>query len=482
MKHFIVLFLFTLINTLGAFSQQTTIYGKAQTYAGDTLLLKTKADLLSTETTVLGKAAVGKEGEFRFEVSVDKITPAFIHLDVFEGYLFLEAGKSYEIVLPQKTTRILADKLNPFFEPMQFYFQVVNSPADGLNTTIRNFDTQYNKLITKYFNYSKTRYSKKVSDSLILELEQHFGNQSSPYFLNYKKYKYLQVENLAYLRNSQKILNNYYIGKPLQTNNPAYLKMLIQTEPNLLHKHVLEFPESNIPKYLITDKSYHLLKNEIASAYKIPQGELLDLLLTQALYKSYTDMIFPEKPIFAVLDSIVIQTSNPAIRQTAENIRKEISALQPNSPAPEIVAHSLHDSIVSLSSKKGKFVYLVFCSVMSYPCQKQMALLEDIQNRYGQVMDVVSVLIDSKKRITKYSDKIPKNIDVWYNIDNKYLEAYKIKVYPTYLLIGPEGQLIFNPAVEPDNPEFEARFVNQYKAWKREHERHKQELNKGLNH
>ena len=133
---FIIIYAFA--NIINA--QNVIISGNARTYAGDEFHWKTYSDQLTFTETLLSTGKVDNKGNFKFTLNIDKPTISFIHLNVFKGILYIEPGKSYNIVLPKKVVKIPADELNPYFEETEFFVRCTNTDSTDLNYLIKKFD------------------------------------------------------------------------------------------------------------------------------------------------------------------------------------------------------------------------------------------------------------------------------------------------------------------------------------------------------
>jgi len=145
MRKAIAISLFCLIFSLNTSAQITTVKGNAKTYAGDTLCILAYSDYLSMKEEKLADAIVSSNGDFTFNFRCDEVRYAFIQLDVFSGFIFLEPGKNYEIVLPKKQNRAIEDQLNPYFKPMEFFISQIAIDKQSLNSLIPEFEKAYAK-------------------------------------------------------------------------------------------------------------------------------------------------------------------------------------------------------------------------------------------------------------------------------------------------------------------------------------------------
>ena len=79
-------------------------------------------------------------------------------------------------MLPEKKEKTMADKLNPYYDPIQYHIGITNSSEKELNYQLAFFDAIYSKMLDKasYFVFSKA-HSPDV-DGAILEVDSLFQN------------------------------------------------------------------------------------------------------------------------------------------------------------------------------------------------------------------------------------------------------------------------------------------------------------------
>ena len=102
-----------------------------------------------------------------------------------------------------------------------------------------------------------------------------------------------------------------------------------------------------------------------------------------------------------------------------------------------------------------------FCTTLSYPCLNTFGLLKALDEKYSEILQVVTVSVDEDNdhlqnliRTREYGWKFLQS-----GSQGNILEEYDIKAFPTYFLISPEGRLLLSPAPGPDK-EFEKIFLD----------------------
>jgi peroxiredoxin len=126
--------------------------------------------------------------------------------------------------------------------------------------------------------------------------------------------------------------------------------------------------------------------------------------------------------------------------------------------APEIALPDAKDSIVTLSSFKGKVVLIDFWASWCYPCRQSIPGVVKLYNKYkSKGFEVLAVSIDSKrsewKRASKYF-KLPYTSLLDPNGWNaKVIDTYGINGIPATFLLNKEGRIV---AIDEEGPALEA--------------------------
>lgn len=128
-----------------------------------------------------------------------------------------------------------------------------------------------------------------------------------------------------------------------------------------------------------------------------------------------------------------------------------IKKLLVGKPAPELEVTDIQGNPVSLSDFKGKTVLLDFWTTWCPPCLADAPALDKLYIKYGgKELMIVGISVSEEREIVeKFLQTHPHKYPVILTTDNEMPRPYEIGVFPTYMVIAPDGTL--TAAMEGDH-------------------------------
>ncbi|MDR0506402.1 MAG: TlpA family protein disulfide reductase [Dysgonamonadaceae bacterium] len=143
-----------------------------------------------------------------------------------------------------------------------------------------------------------------------------------------------------------------------------------------------------------------------------------------------------------------------------KNMKKAFPVMAENTPASDFSFPDITGKKVSLSSFKGKAVYIDFWATWCAPCIREIPFLQKLEADYqGKDIVFMSVSFDASKDKTKWKDfvtsKEMKGIQLFAGDEGKteLSEAYKILAIPRFVLVGKDGNIVNSDAPRPSSTE-----------------------------
>ncbi len=112
--------------------------------------------------------------------------------------------------------------------------------------------------------------------------------------------------------------------------------------------------------------------------------------------------------------------------------------------APALQVTDIQGKAISLAELKGKTVLLDFWTTWCPPCQADAPSIDKLNQKYGDKnLTIVGISVNEDREIVeKYLKKHPHSYSVVLSSENQMPRPYQIGVFPTYLIIGPDGTLM----------------------------------------
>lgn len=460
MKKRLAIFLFILF-TLTVFSQNATIVGTASGQPGKLVRIIDYADQFSRLEHTIAQTQTNISGEFFMQIEVSKTTFAFLALDLEKGEFYLSPGASYEF-------NILTDTVlrkQSIFDRLPLNFTLV-ATDDGIQLAIEEFNIAYNDFI---YNNIKNIYrskDKSVVMNFVVEMQEKYANNQPDYVSNYVDYSLASLLWLSKKESNRQILENYFINKPVLYDNIQYTDFFKEFFKNYFDNEKIytyeEFilainnaePISIVDKLLIRDEQLAL------------DRRIREIVVMLLLSRNYYNRDVNKERIISKLIDISHNSEYKENRVIAENFIIKLQELQKGTIAPGFTLIDSNNSSVSLDDFNGKFVLLSFVKEDCNICNFHTQLLNDIKKQNGDKFEIVTIIVgDNIDKLAMFAQKNGYNWPILKLGDNiLLLEDYKIRAYPSYIFINPDGTIAYANLPMPDEnmDMYLLRFMSRY--------------------
>jgi thiol-disulfide isomerase/thioredoxin len=129
-------------------------------------------------------------------------------------------------------------------------------------------------------------------------------------------------------------------------------------------------------------------------------------------------------------------------------------AIQPGKPAPDFKVVDMQGVEHTLAEYRGKYVYIDFWATWCGPCKIEIPHLKDLYEEYKDSnLAIMSISVDRDK--SAWEKMVTEEGFSWLQFHDATMEndKYIVKYIPTFVLIGPDGNIINCRAPRPSEPE-----------------------------
>ncbi|MGZ2370124.1 TlpA family protein disulfide reductase [Ancylomarina sp. YFZ004] len=438
-----------LILTLGvhnSFAKKVKLFGQHAAYANTQIKVLCYDDAFSKTQKQLAVIKLDKQGQFSVEFEIAKTQMVFLPLGVFRGYFFAEADKEYQLSLPPRRDLSPSQKTDPFFEPQDVLLGFRNADKNGLNSLIRKFDNQFDNFINQNFEVIYNQGSSSVGVGFAKQMNSDYALEKNPYFQVYLKYRLGFLDYLASPEAYISLENKYFAKQTLELNNTAYTTLFNKIYDNSLGAAFHRREKSKFNKALESSDPYQNL-NQLMQSYSVYQDKSFrDLLLAKAVFNATENAILTRSKAIRILEKINQNSKDSRVSQLTKNYLAKLSHLLKNTSVPNF---KLGD--IALEDYKGKYLYLNFCNTTNSVWDNDIESLKKLHEAFGKDIEFLSIASDVD--IVRFNNRLKQKNITWpivqIDAENPILEDYKIKVFPTYIIINPEGKVYQYPARGP---------------------------------
>lgn len=447
MKRF---FIFIMLSALvmGANAKKTTVSGKEPSYAGKTIRLNYYMDEVVGMQRTLDSCVVDTSGAFSFNVDIASPLQVFIPSETYNGFLFLEPGKKYEVTIPPFAERTLAQKLDPYFKPTDIFVQIAGLKQGDFNYKLMEFEDAFDFYSMKHIMYGGT------VDSLLKSIDQMkeiFNDLYADQFLG----RYMEYRFLLLLNTSSQIYQDSLIARlnvlGADEQNPAFWDVFNNLFDNFIPQTQYDREQYLSFQRIIEEGNAKMYFMLIANRYGIRDQSLKELVAIKWLYDLINQSQFDQFKVMDLLQKIGAGISSQQNRDMLTHVLNHTSINIIGLPAPNFVMKTIEGKKKKLSDFKGKYIYLNFENSVIDQTQKDLDVLLRFQNDYKNDLLILNVgmydLPESAKKLSqRYSGKMQFMLA---DNSDEVKELYKIKSIPSFFLIDKDGNFLITKGAEP---------------------------------
>lgn len=439
----LVVFFLLLFSVLG-YSQKVTVSGNDLSRAGKEIILYSWSDEITFLKDTIATCKIHKNGDFNCAFQLNETCPVFVLLEDRSAEFFAEPGTNYKIKIPTFKEPKAGKFLNPFQEEETIYLDLLQTDKTELNNMIRRFELMYNDYVSSRFNeiYKFAKHS--GVDTVIKILDTTFSYQGNQYFNEYKRYKIGMLRYFAYIRNDKYLTKEYFRNQPLLYDNPAYMSLFCQTYDNYFTYYAKTSEGRDLSMNISEQKSYQQLKKTLSKNIALDDENFKELVILKGLHDAFYSGNYKSDVLLQTLDSTILQLANPSHKKIALNIKKKITAPEKLKALKTLEFFDIDSTKHTFEQFSGKYIYVGFCNTLSFSCKEEFELAKKLPEKKEKAFEMVTIFLDDQIKTVK--EYIKTNNIKWpiFLADHKLaaLKELNVKVFPTYYLIGPDGNIV----------------------------------------
>lgn len=440
-----------------ALGRVTTISGNAPMHTNKEMTVFSVVDFLTKTKNTITKVKVSDQGAFSVDINIENTTYILLDFGKIKRYLYIEPSNEYKVVIDNISEKILSSE--SIYATDEQPANIINKDSTDINELLGRIESEIalftlkNKFIL--LNSSNT----DSIDAFAKMINRKYPVNKSNFFSLYVEYSIAKLYQLAYKANKDYFVQAFLLNKAVYADHPAYMKIF----QNHFQNYLMQVPEVGFKEKIfnyINRNEYDALMTRIFIAGETYGNQFKELLLLNIFYENYGHPELKPEMVKSLITKIMQTSRSASNRMAATNILRRIMELTPGADAPDFALYDLDSNIIQLSNYKGKYVYLCFGETWSRAFEMDIKMMKKWVGNYPE-MEIITVIVDEDP--LAYEAFIVQHQPTWTILHAGLVPAitldYKIKNYPSYFLIGPDGKLVFSPAKSPYEG-FENQFSN----------------------
>lgn len=428
---------------------KVVVSGKNESYAGETLDLRTYSEKILNSSESIATAKVDKEGEFKFEFDITNECQVFLPGDAQRGYMYVEPGKNYVVEIPNKRVRTLSEKLQPYFEPNEYLFFIQKSDKKDVNMKILQFEDAYD------FFTMKTLASKGDADTVLYsvkELNRIFSDMNTKFQKGYLDYRCLLLK--AQFSDPVKMGNVFseFAKLGVDKTNPAFWDLFNNVLYNLI-PNTLGSDNFYVFKKIMETSNAKMLLMHLQEAYKLTDTELKELAAIKIVGDLAAADIFDNRIVVKMLHNLSAAMTMAENKELALNVAATVGSTLVGEGAPNLVGNDMNGKKHELTEFLGKYIYLNICNSRLMKTEKDLKILDRFQETFEGQLQVVNIFVyDDKEYVEKVTRGLSGKMQVWMAPESDVLrKIYNARAIPSYYLMDNEGKFVLLRKAEPND-------------------------------
>tara|TARA_R110002072_G_scaffold301400_2_gene481051 strand:+ start:11680 stop:13062 length:1383 start_codon:yes stop_codon:yes gene_type:complete len=427
---------------------QVTIKGVAPAYIGETIEAFKILDYFSNKEERIASTTVEKDSMFTLYIESNFTQKIIIKSKNNKGFLLIQPNGKYEISFPEKD-KFSPNRPNGNLVEIAFY----NLDSMDINYKVLGFQRWVDHFLGN--NYHKKSLNNndfaESLDAFKTRVENAYKKDTSSFFKTHVRFTIAGLDNIpnAAERNRYEKHDFYIKHSPVSYNNETYMLYIKEFYQKLMPR--LSNKTNQAVYDGILKSSPTIIMKSLSTEYTLINLRVRELIMITALAEVYHSDDYPKTNIITILDSLSTKTMFNANKTVAMNLRSRITALVPGSKAPDFVLTSAESSTKTLYSFQKKHLYIHFFDPAREDGVKELPLLVDLQEKYGEFVQFVTI-VKEKTSISENEQALINSIPWEAYIlpqSNSIWENYGIENFSQFVLIDAAGYIVASPALGP---------------------------------
>lgn len=440
MKRLLLSGWFVLISLVAVGQTNVEIIGEVAGGAGKKVVLGGYSDMLTQAEVVFDSVRVGADGRFSLRCYANYPRLVFVQIERYSQSFYVEPSRRYDVYIPEFDWD-MDERRNIFLDPVALPMEFLGVDSSELNIRISRWEEKV-----------------EADNFRSLPVPAKANEEQEDFFERYVKFRTLELRLAQRMDSRKKLVRKYIENEPIRYYDETYMRFFLA-----LFEHSISYGTKKVAPWQMTDwvASGNLegWLDTLGLDPLLENEQVRELAALQALKEMYYMKDYDRESVVRMTQLLGERSKFQEHRELSERLLASFGQTE------EAVSRSLDFSLpdvernrVSLSSLKGKWVYVAFVRTGDPNCIKEIETMAHFRDSvYIKHPEVVFVSIVCDREFQKMyhflkNSKRGARCDwTWLHFDGDYelLERWEIVCYPTFVLLNPEGQKVYDYTPAP---------------------------------
>jgi thiol-disulfide isomerase/thioredoxin len=379
---------------------------------------------------------IDKNGCFQLSAELSETKKAFIKIDFYHTYIYLQPGENYRIIYDSFDFRI-DERINPQKLDMFLPYRFEQPDSNELNQLIWRFENMFDHfLVTHYFDGITRELYNNFSDRIRKTFE-YSGHQ---YFNEYKTYALADMERIFNLTSPARLFSTYIEDKPILYNNTAFADF-IKEYYSAYFPHQVRYNRNVFVDQINRANDLPAILDSLGRDTTLQNEKLREFVILLGLREMYHDYEFHRLSVLRLLQTIETTTKFPEHSALAYSIIRTLIRFEPGVNQANFKFMDPERKTLYDFSESSNYKYILFVNGLCESCDAEVSILQSIAEKFKDTVDFLVVNCDYE--INRSLRNKPRNLQnityLYFNKDFTTLENLGIFDYPIAVWLDPNN-------------------------------------------
>jgi thiol-disulfide isomerase/thioredoxin len=425
----------------------SSVHVFAPDYKGAKVMVYKLKDHLTESRQFITYTHVGEDGRFKLDLDYKKTDLLIMVVDYVVCEMIISPDQRYSIFIPP----LQKEELRSFGETAKVELVLDNPNPLDINVLISNINYSVDSFMVANVAAIGSRNLKPKYLSYKEELLKKAAKYNNPYVQTHLKYRLADFEFSASI-STPRVLFEDYLDTEIEWQHPSYTAFIRSFFQRYFAVFESKYGTGRVMEAVHDKENCGAKLISLLDEDEFLKNDTLkELVAIHALLEArYTGYV--RQNLIECLQYIHSNGTTDFNRDIALNALTLITSVANGFAAYEFSLPDQHNETKSLSDFKGKYVYLEVLAPWCTDCRVEQTLLPSIISEYGNIVDVVSIVIGCNR--SQYQAYVEENpwIDwplLFDESDFEIKQAFEVNALPGYFLIDPEGKYYRASAKSP---------------------------------